>query len=1193
MPDEFLKKKFKKIMVANRSEIAIRVLRAASELGMRTVAMYTYEDRYSLHRYKADESYQIGADDQPLRPYLDVEEILRVAKMNQVEAIHPGYGFLSENVNFARRCREEGIIFIGPEPESMEQLGDKIAAKIVAKAAGVPMIPDSHISLTTIDIAQSEAQRIGFPVMLKAASGGGGRGMRVVRDAEQLNRAFNEARSEAKTAFGDDTVFLEKFVENPKHIEVQIIGDKYGEVSHLFERDCSVQRRFQKVVEIAPSLTLSQATKNKLYEYALKICRSVNYSNAGTVEFLVDSDENIYFIEVNPRIQVEHTITEEITGVDIVRSQILIAMGYRLGSSKLKLEQKDIECAGFAIQCRITTENPEENFKPDYGTLIAYRSPGGFGIRLDAGSAYAGAQISPFFDSMLVKVTAWGRTFTGAADRLLRALSEFRIRGVKTNIGFLENLLHNETFRHGACTVNFMGDNPELLKMPRRQDRGTKLLKFMADVIVNGNKDVPFIDPKRNALFRKPVIPSYQLSAISYQQTDEKLIADSYKLIAVKGTRDRLNDFGRAAFIHWLKNEKQIHYTDTTFRDAHQSLLATRFRTYDMQQVAASYAHHFGDKLFSIEMWGGATFDVALRFLKEDPWKRLEILREKMPNVLFQMLVRGSNGVGYKAYPDNLIVKFIETAAEKGIDVFRIFDSFNNVDSMRTSIQTVVKNTNVLAEACICYTGDVMKDFRFSISDFRLKNPNPKSEIENPKSTKYTLQYYIDMARRLEDEGAHILGIKDMAGLLKPMAAEILIQTLRENVSMPIHLHTHDTSGIQSATYLKAIDAGVNVIDVAMASMSGLTSQPNFNSLAAMMKDHPRNNDLDIHTLNQFSNYWEAVRDLYYPFESDLRAGTAEVYENEIPGGQYSNLRPQARSLGLEEKFDTIKENYAVVNKLFGDIVKVTPSSKVVGDMALFMTANNLSSEDLFKKGATLSFPESVKEMMRGDLGLNPGGFPHDLQNIILNGEKPHDKNPNDYLSPIDFEKEFTTFKEKFGDYVTDLDFLSYQLYPKVYEDFNSHFEKYGAVRNIPTPAFFYGLKHNEEILVEIDKGKSILIKFLNMTEPSDAGERTVFFLLNGQTRSITVRDTKVKTTIVAHKKVTNKFDIGAPLQGSISRIFVNEGDEVDINTPLFVIEAMKMESTIASPYKARVRKIHLPERTLVEQDDLIVELES
>ena len=1179
MADEFLKKKFNKLMVANRGEIAIRVLRAASELRLTTVAMYTYEDRYSLHRYKADESYQIGADDQPLRPYLDVEEILRVAKMNQVEAIHPGYGFLSENVHFAKRCREEGIVFVGPEPESMEQLGDKIAAKIVAKAAGVPMIPDSHASLTSLGIAQSEATRIGFPVMLKAASGGGGRGMRVVRDAEQLNRAFNEARSEAKTAFGDDTVFLEKFVENPKHIEVQIIGDKYGEVSHLFERDCSVQRRFQKVVEIAPSLTLHQTTKDKLYSYALKICRSVNYSNAGTVEFLVDSEENIYFIEVNPRIQVEHTITEEITGVDIVRSQILIAMGYRLSSSKLKLEQKDIECAGFAIQCRITTENPEENFKPDYGTLIAYRSPGGFGIRLDAGSAYAGAQISPFFDSMLVKVTAWGRTFTGAADRLLRALSEFRIRGVKTNIGFLENLLHNDTFRHGACTVNFMGDHPELLKMPRRQDRGTKLLKFMADVIVNGNKDVPFIDPKKNALFRKPIVPlisdfRFQISENNDLQNttpgNSKPKSEIRNPKSDIGTRDKLKEVGRAGFINWLKDEKQIHYTDTTFRDAHQSLLATRFRTYDMKQVAESYAHHFGNKLFSIEMWGGATFDVALRFLHECPWKRLEILRAAMPNVLFQMLVRGSNGVGYKAYPDNLIVKFIETAAEQGIDIFRIFDSFNNVDSMRTSIKTVVNNTSVLAEACICYTGDIL----------------------NKERPKYNLQYYVDMAKRLEDEGAHMLGIKDMAGLLKPMSAELLIRTLRENISLPIHLHTHDTSGIQSATYLKAIDAGVNVVDVAMASMSGLTSQPNFNSLAAMMQDHPRNNVLDLHTLNQFSNYWEAVRDLYYPFESDLRAGTAEVYDNEIPGGQYSNLRPQARSLGLEDKFDTIKENYAVVNNLFGDIVKVTPSSKVVGDMALFMTANNLTPEDLFKKGATLSFPESVKEMMRGDLGLNPDGFPHELQNIILNGEKPHDKNPNDYLEPINFETEFPKFKEKFGDYVHELDFLSYQLYPKVFEDFNKHFELYGAVRNIPTPAFFYGLKHNEEILVEIDKGKSILIKFLNMTEPNDAAERTVFFLLNGQTRSITLRDTKVKTNVVAHKKVTSKYDIGAPLQGSISRIFVNDGDEVDINTPLFVIEAMKMESTIASPYKARVKKIHLPERTLIEQDDLVVELE-
>ena len=1166
MPEQH--NRFKKLMVANRGEIAIRVLRAASELRLRTVSIFTYEDRYSLHRYKSDESYQIGKNDEPLKPYLDVEEIIRVAKENEVDAIHPGYGFLSENVNFARRCREEGIVFIGPDPEVMQALGDKVAAKNVALAAGVPLIPDARLTdeNTEQDVLE-KVKEIGYPLIIKAASGGGGRGMRVVRKAEDLIKNFKEASGEAKTAFGDGTVFFEKYIENQKHIEVQILGDKYGNLVHLFERDCSVQRRFQKVVEMAPSISLQQETKDKLYDYALKICKYVNYSCAGTVEFLVDKDENIYFIEVNPRIQVEHTVTEEITGIDIVRSQILICMGYSLGHSTLKIgNQSDIECQGFAIQCRITTEDPEDNFKPDYGTLIAYRSPGGFGIRLDGGSAYAGAHISPFFDSMLVKVTAWGRTFQGAADRLLRALAEFRIRGVKTNIGFMENLLKNEDFREGKCTVNFINENPDLLKMPRRQDRGTKVLKYLANVIVNGNPDVPFVDKKRNQLFRQPHIPT----APTLKGVTPALKGDFGEHGLQKGTRDRLKELGAEGFAKWLKNDKPIHYTDTTFRDAHQSLLATRVRTYDMKQIAESYAQAHGHQLFSLEMWGGATFDVALRFLKENPWMRLEVLRKRMPNVLFQMLLRGSNGVGYKAYPDNLIERFIEKSAEEGIDVFRIFDSFNNVDSMLTSIRTVTQRTGSIAEACICYTGDIFDKER----------------------TKYNLSYYVDMAKRLENEGSHILGIKDMAGLLKPYQAAELISELKKHISIPIHLHTHDTSSIQPATYLKAIEAGVDVIDVAMASVSGLTSQPNFNSIVAMMQGHERENPIDLHSLNQYSNYWEDIRDYYYPFESELKAGTAEVYDHEIPGGQYSNLRPQARGLGLESQFETVKTNYQVVNKMFGDIVKVTPSSKVVGDMALFMTANNLTENDVLGTGGNLAFPESVKEMMRGDLGLNPGGFPTNIQNIILKGDAPNDKNPNEYLAPIDFEKEFQFFQKKFGDHLKELDFLSWQLYPKVYEDFYNHYEEFGPVRNLPSPAFFYGLDHNEEILLELDKGKSILVQFLNVTEPNAAGERTVFFRLNGQTRSITVKDKKVETKIAVHKKIATKFDIGAPLQGSISRILVHEGDRVTASSPLFIIEAMKMESTITSPMTGKVKRIHLAEKTLVEQDDLIVELE-
>jgi pyruvate carboxylase len=1162
MPEQH--RRFKKLMVANRGEIAIRVLRAASELGLNTVSIFTYEDRYSLHRYKSDESYQIGKNDEPLRPYLDVEEIIRVAKVNNVEAIHPGYGFLSENVRFARRCREEGIIFIGPAPEVMEALGDKVAAKNVALAAGVPMIPDARLEDgMSEDVLLSQARTIGYPLIVKAAAGGGGRGMRVVRNEGDLIKSYKEASGEAKTAFGDGTVFFERFIENQKHIEVQILGDKHGNLVHLFERDCSVQRRFQKVVEIAPSLTLSQKTKDLLYEYALKICKHVNYSCAGTVEFLVDKAENIYFIEVNPRVQVEHTITEEITGIDIVRSQILICMGYNLNHETLKIgKQKDIDCQGFAIQCRITTEDPEDNFKPDYGALIAYRSPGGFGIRLDGGSAYAGAQISPFFDSMLVKVTAWGRTFQGAADRLLRALAEFRIRGVKTNIGFLENLLRNEQFRSGEYAVSFIADNPQLLKMPRRQDRGTKVLMYLAHVIVNGNPDVAYVDKKKNNLFRKPQIPVAPPTPKGGDALGEHGMQ--------KGTRDKLLELGAEGFAKWLKKEKQIYYTDTTFRDAHQSLLATRVRTHDMKAIAESYAQAFGHQLFSMEMWGGATFDVALRFLKENPWKRLEILRGLMPNVLFQMLLRGSNGVGYKAYPDNLIVRFVEEAAHNGIDVFRIFDSFNNIESMLTSIKTVRNNTKSIAEACICYTGD----------------------IDDTSRPKYNLAYYIEMAKRLEGEGSHILGIKDMAGLLKPYAAETLVSELKKHISIPIHLHTHDTSSIQSATYLKAIEAGIDVIDLALSSVSGTTSQPNLNSVVAMMQGHKRENPMDLPLLNQFSNYWEDVRDFYYPFESELKAGTAEVYDHEIPGGQYSNLRPQARSLGLESKFETVKHNYRIVNEMFGDIVKVTPSSKVVGDMALFMTANNLTKEDVLLRGGNLAFPESVKEMMHGDLGLNPGGFPAEIQNIILKGEKPNDKNPNEYLAPIDFEKEYAFFQGKFGDHVTFLDFLSWQLYPKVYEDFYKHYEEFGPVRNLPTPAFFYGLEYNEEILVEIDKGKSILVQFLNMTEPNNAGERTVFFRLNGQTRSITVKDKKVETKVAVHKKVTTKYDIGAPLQGSISRILVHEGDVVSPQSPLFIIEAMKMESTITSPMAGKVKRIHLVEKTLVEQDDLVVELE-
>ncbi|MBR9919425.1 MAG: pyruvate carboxylase [Bacteroidetes bacterium] len=1151
MPDGI--KQFDKIMVANRGEIAIRVLRAASELQIRTVAIYTYEDRYSLHRFKADESYQIGKKDDPLKPYLDVEEILRVAKVQGVQAIHPGYGFLSENVNFARRCRDEGIVFIGPSPETMERLGDKVAAKELGRELEVPMIEGSLEPLVNIDIALKEAERIGYPVMVKAASGGGGRGMRVVHSAGELKTEYEEARGEAKTAFGDDTVFLEKYVENPKHIEVQLLGDQHGNLIHLYERDCSVQRRFQKVVEIAPCLTISQSTKDKLYEYATRLGNAVNYSAAGTVEFLVDADENIYFIEVNPRIQVEHTITEEVTGVDIVRSQILVCMGHQLGDPTLRIsDQSDVTVSGYAIQCRVTTEDPANGFKPDFGTLIAYRSASGMGIRLDAGSAYPGAQISPFFDSLLVKVTAWGRTMRGASQRLHRALREFRVRGVKTNVDFLLNLLTNETFINGEATVGFIPNNPQLFDLPRRKDRGTKMLRYLANVIVNGNPDVKFVDKRRHKFWREPQVP---------EMTREN---------RPDGLRKILLEKGPEGLAEHVKKEKKVLFTDTTFRDAHQSLLATRMRTYDMMQVAESFNHQHGTDLFSMEVWGGATFDVALRFLKESPWTRLKLLRKAMPDVCLQMLLRGSNAVGYTAYPDNLVIKFVEEAAENGIDIFRIFDSLNWVKAMETSIKAVRERTNSVAEACICYSGD----------------------LTDPSKTKFTLPYYVDLAKRLEDAGAHFLAIKDMAGLLKPHAATELIGALKEAVDLPIHLHTHDTSSVQSATYLSAVNAGVDVVDLALASMSGLTSQPNFNSVLAMLSGNERQPEIDQHSLNSFSNYWEAVREYYYPFETELRAGTAEVYENEIPGGQYSNLRPQARGLGLEDQFETIKANYIDANALLGDLIKVTPSSKVVGDLAMFMTANRLTKADVLAKGNSLAFPDSVKALMRGDLGQIDGGFPESMQKMVLKGEEPYTDRPNEHLEPIDFEAEFPAFQKEFGNHYKSFDFLSYKLYPAVFRDFHEHNLKHGVVRSLPSPAFFFGLEPNEEILVEIEAGKTVTVKFINKSEPNEQGQRLVFFRLNGQTRAIQVRDEGLKVEVVSNKKAVSENEIGAPLQGKLSKILVNEGDKVGLNDPLFVIEAMKMESTITASVEGTVKKIHLMANTLVEQDDLVVELE-
>jgi len=1140
----------KRLLVANRGEIAIRVFRAASELKITTVAVYSFEDRYSLHRYKADEAYQIGPDEEPLKPYLDIEEILRIAHNQNIDAIHPGYGFLSENIEFARRCREEEITFIGPAPEIMEQLGNKIAAKKLALSVNVPIIKGAS-NITNSDEALSASKDIGFPMILKAASGGGGRGMRVVRNEDELKKSFSEASNEAAKAFGDPTVFLEKYVEDPKHIEVQLLGDLHGNLVHLHERDCSVQRRFQKVVEVAPASTLSDKTRKALHRYALEIGQAVSYTHAGTVEFLVDKEENIYFIEVNPRIQVEHTITEEITGYDLVKAQIQIAEGESLNGSVLNIpRQEEIKINGFAIQCRITTEDPENNFMPDYGTIIAYRNAAGMGIRLDEGSSYPGVKISPFFDSMLTKVSAWGSSLEVAASRMERALSEFRIRGVKNNIPFLQNVISHPEFRSGKQRVSFIEKHPELMHLKLSRNRGTRILNFTADLIVNGNPEVKKPDPDRK--FAQPKVPDFDRHAPH-----------------TPGTKDLLTELGPEKFSQWLGKEKKIFYTDTTFRDAHQSLLATRMRTIDMLKVAESYSKNFPE-LFSMEIWGGATFDVCLRYLKEDPWQRLSLLREAMPNVLTQMLIRASNAVGYKAYPDNLVESFIEKSWETGVDVFRIFDSLNWTEQLKISTQAVRERTGGLAEVCLCYTGD----------------------ISDPKAhPKYNLQYYLDLAREIEDMGAHILAIKDMAGLLKPYAAHTLISELKKVIDIPIHLHTHDTSSMQAATYLKAIEAGVDVVDVAIDSMSGLTSQPNFNSLVASLKGHERENPLNLPRLNEFSNYWEDVRDWYQPFESGLKSGTAQLYEHEIPGGQYSNLRPQARGLGIEDKFNKIKSNYRSANELMGDVIKVTPSSKVVGDLAMFMTTNNYSKEDILTKAQDISFPDSVISFFRGDLGQPFGGFPQELQKAVLKNEKPYTDRPNAHLEPIDFDQAFPKFQESFGKSFTFLDFLSYQLYPKVFTDYAKFKELYGEVWRIPSLIFWYGMQPNEEFMVEIDQGKNILVRYLSVNDPYPNGNRHVYFKLNGQNRHIEVKDNSISSKEVLNEKVGSDKDIGAPLQGKLVSVAVEEGQRVEKNEALFVIEAMKMESTILAPFAGEVGRIALKANAMVHQDDLILTL--
>jgi pyruvate carboxylase len=1141
----------RKLLAANRSEIAIRIFRAANEMGLRTVAIYSQEDRLALHRFKADEAYQVGASKGPVEAYLDIPGVIAIAKEHEVDAIHPGYGFLSENPALARACAKAGIAFVGPTPELLQLLGDKTAARRLAASAGVPVLPGTEEAVTSAGEAQRIAAEIGFPVIVKAAMGGGGRGMRVVNDPEQLAGRLEEAQGEAKSAFGDASVFLEKFLPRARHIEVQILADEHGNLLHLYERDCSVQRRHQKVVEVAPALNLPAGIRAELCEAAVQIARKANYRNAGTVEFLYDVDsQKWYFIEVNPRIQVEHTVTEMVTGIDIVRSQILIAQGHRLHEEPLSLpEQGEIPLYGAALQCRVTAEDPEKHFAPDYGRISTYRSPAGFGIRLDGGTAYAGALLAAYYDSLLVKVTAWGIHLPEACQRMDRALREFRIRGVKTNIPFLENVVNHPRFRASEVTTSFLDDSPELFQFKGRADRATKLLTYLGEVILNGNPEVKGKKvPEDLEKAPLPAVPGITPPA---------------------GTRQLLQKLGPKKFATWARKEKRLLLTDTTFRDAHQSLMATRVRTYDLLATANAVAQRLPN-LFSLEMWGGATFDTAMRFLHEDPWQRLRELRERIPNICFQMLLRGANAVGYTSYPDNVIVEFVREAHRQGIDIFRIFDSLNSIENMRVSIDAVLE-TGAVCEPAICYTGDILDKGR----------------------PKYSLKYYVGMAKRLEKLGAHFLAIKDMAGLCKPYAAYTLVKELREEIGIPIHFHTHDTSGINAASLLKAADASVDVADGAMASMSGGTSQPNLNSVVEALRSTSRDTQLGIEALNECSDFWETVRRDYSPFDSGPKAGSARLYQHEIPGGQFTNLHEQATAMGLGHRWREVEKTYAEVNQLFGDIVKVTPSSKVVGDMALFLLANEMKPRDVLELGEhhDISLPNSVVQMFTGTLGVPPGGWPKKLQRIILRGQVPLKGRPGKSLAPVNFEEEQAQLERKVNHPVGRDDLLSYLLYPEVFLKYNAHRQAYSDVGVVPTPAFFYGLKAGEEIAIVIERGKTMIVKFLTVSEAHPDGTRTLFFELNGQPREVNVRDRALRVVERSHPKADSEApgQVGAPTAGLISSIAVQLHHPVERGAKLLTLEAMKMQSNIYAPISGKIKKLLVTPGQRVEAKDLLV----
>ncbi|WP_085992507.1 pyruvate carboxylase [Oceanobacillus senegalensis] len=1143
-------KRINKVLVANRGEIAIRVFRACTEMNIRTVAIYSKEDSGSYHRFKADEAYLIGEGKKPIDAYLDIEGIIELAKKVDVDAIHPGYGFLSENIEFARRCEEEGLIFIGPTSEHLSMFGDKVKAREQAVNAGLPVIPGSDGPVESVEEVIDFGSKHGYPIIIKASLGGGGRGMRIVRNERNVEEAYERAKSEAKAAFGNDEIYVEKLVENPKHIEVQIIGDQHGNIVHLYERDCSVQRRHQKVIEVAPSLSLSESLRMEICEAAVRLAENVQYINAGTVEFLVTNDE-FYFIEVNPRVQVEHTITEMVTGIDVVQTQVKVAQGYELNSKEIGIpEQQEIRTNGYAIQSRITTEDPLNNFMPDTGKIMAYRSGGGFGVRLDAGNAYQGAVISPYYDSLLVKVSTHALTFEQAAHKMVRNLKEFRIRGIKTNIHFLENVMMHEQFLSGNYDTTFIDKTPELFVFPKRKDRGTKMLKYIGHTTVNGMQGM---DKKG-----KPDFSNLKIPKVSNIEEFPR------------GTKQILDEEGPEGLANWLKGQKEVLLTDTTFRDAHQSLLATRVRSKDLLQIAEPTAKLLPN-LFSVEMWGGATFDVSYRFLKEDPWQRLLKLREKMPNVLFQMLLRASNAVGYKNYPDNVIREFVEKSSTAGIDVFRIFDSLNWITGMRLAIESVREN-NKIAEATLCYTGDILDKGR----------------------TKYDLAYYKEMAKELEASGAHILGIKDMAGLLKPEAAYQLISTLKESIDIPIHLHTHDTSGNGIFTYARAIDAGVDVVDVASGSMAGHTSQPSAQTLYHALEGAERQPKVNIENYEKLSAYWEGVREYYTDFESGMKSPHTEIYFHEMPGGQYSNLQQQAKAVGLGNRWDEVKAMFRQVNDMFGDIVKVTPSSKVIGDMALFMVQNNLTEDDIYERGESIDFPESVIEFAQGFIGQPYQGFPKELQRIILKGREAIEVRPGELLEPVDFTELRNNLFKSLNRQVTSFDVISHALYPKVFLDYQKFHEEYGDMSVLDTPTFFYGMQLGEEIEVEIEKGKTLFVKLISISEAKPDGTRTIYFELNGQPRQVNVKDESIQSSVATRSKVDkgNDKQIGATMPGTVLEVNCSKGDHVDKGDYLLTTEAMKMETTIQAPYRGVVKEIHVKNGDSIDVDDLLIEFE-